>query len=67
MDDYNALVKLNASLAVNVTNLPAEDLMTVVSRFGWGMIGLALVIWFLAWVFVTCLNVAAARQVLKLS
>ena len=64
LDDYNELVKNNASLAGLVTNLPkSEDLMTVVGRFGWGMIVLALAVWFLAWVFVTCLNVAAARQV----
>ena len=40
-----------------------EPLMTVIGRFGWGMIGLALIIWALAWVFVSCLNYAAARQV----
>ena len=58
------MVKMNASLGYNITNLPkSEDLMTVVGRFGWGMITLALIVWFLAWVFVTCLNVAAARQV----
>ena len=56
-------MKANVSLGFNVIILPEEDLMTVVSRYGRGMVGLALTIWFLAWVFVTCLNLAAARQV----
>ena len=41
----------------------SEDLMTVVGRFGYGMIILAAIIWGLSWVFVSCLNYAAARQV----
>ena len=47
----------------DLSSLPEDNLMVVVRRFGVGMIGLALAIWFLAWLFVTCLNVAAARQV----
>ena len=49
----------------DLSNLPEDNLMVVVRRFGIGMIGLALAIWFLAWLFVTCLNVAAARQVMR--
>ena len=32
-------------------------------RFGWGMIALAAAIWGMAWLMVSCLNFAAARQV----
>ena len=55
----------NLTVGGNMTiSNPPEPLMTVIGRFGWGMIGLALTIWALAWVFVSCLNFAAARQVL---
>ena len=70
--DNEIIETVNSTLANNITgaipgnltisNQP-EPLMTIVSRFGWGMIGLALIIWLLAWVFVSCLNYAAARQV----
>ena len=70
--DNEIIETVNSTLASNITgaipgnltisNQP-EPLMTIVSRFGWGMIGLALIIWLLAWVFVSCLNYAAARQV----
>ena len=53
----------NGTSMFDLANLPEDNLMVVVRRFGIGMIGLALTIWFLAWLFVTCLNVAAARQV----
>ena len=53
----------NGTSMFDLASLPEDNLMVVVRRFGIGMIGLALVIWFLAWLFVTCLNVAAARQV----
>ena len=55
----------NATGMFDLSNLPEDNLMVVVRRFGIGMIGLALAIWFLAWLFVTCLNVAAARQVMR--
>ena len=53
----------NGTSMFDLASLPEDNLMVVVRRFGVGMIGLALAIWFLAWLFVTCLNVAAARQV----
>ena len=56
----------NLPPGVNIT-IPevkgSGDLMTVVGRFGWGMAILAAIIWGLSWVFVSCLNYAAARQV----
>ena len=55
----------NATVMFDPASLPEDNLMVVVRRFGIGMIGLALAIWFLAWLFVTCLNVAAARQVMS--
>ena len=55
----------NATGMFDLASLPEDNLMVVARRFGIGMIVLALVIWFLAWLFVTCLNVAAARQVLQ--
>ena len=57
----------NATVMFDPASLPEDNLMVVVRRFGIGMIGLALAIWFLAWLFVTCLNVAAARQVMRKS
>merc|ERR1719483_1975780 len=51
-------------LTLNATNLP-EPMMVVIGRFGWGMIVLATGVWLLSWVFVTCLNLAAARQVFR--
>jgi len=50
--------------STEVISLP-EPMMTVIARFGYGMIILACAIWLLSWVHVTCLNWAAARQVFR--
>ena len=36
---------------------------SVSNRFGYSMITLAICLWTVSWIFVTCLNLAAARQV----
>ena len=68
MGAFNFTTNTNTSMGngtsmFDLSSLPEDNMMVVVRRFGIGMIVLALAIWFLAWLFVTCLNVAAARQV----
>ena len=39
------------------------SIKSVSNRFGYSMITLAICLWTVSWIFVTCLNLAAARQV----
>ena len=46
--------------------LPTSDVMDTLTRFGLGMIGMAFLMWFLSYIFVSCLNLAAANQVFRI-
>ena len=48
------------------TPLPTSDVMDTLTRFGLGMIGMAFLMWFLSYIFVSCLNLAAANQVFRI-
>ena len=45
---------------------PTSDVMDTLTRFGLGMIGMAFLMWFLSYIFVSCLNLAAANQVFRI-
>ena len=45
---------------------PSSDVMDTLTRFGLGMIGMAFLMWFLSYIFVSCLNLAAANQVFRI-
>ena len=65
MENTNSkLAQLN--LTANATLAPQNDVMDTLSRFGYGMIGMAGLMWFLSYVFVSCLNLAAANQVFRI-
>lgn len=49
-----------------VPPLPKSDVMDTLTRFGLGMIGMAFLMWFLSYIFVSCLNLAAANQVFRI-
>merc|ERR1719507_1375897 len=45
---------------------PPSDVLEVLQWFGIYMFILSAVLWILSWIFVTCLNLAAARQVFRI-
>ena len=59
-DCNNTQTTANGSSSVPFSPLPSLE------RYGWGMAAIGLVIWLDAYIFVTCFNTAATRQILRI-